>query len=161
MNDKQEHELVASAKRLLDQATDDLDTTTLAQLQQARQSALARRESRQSWIFRPLPLAGACGSVLTAAALAILLVLHPSDQEEIENSLVADLGIITAEESVEFFEDIEFYQWLSTIEDADNRLSRTHTTVPALDAGFLGQESSTEDNRRTTGDGDAGVSRVI
>lgn len=161
MNDKQEHDLVASAKRLLDQATDDLDPTTLAKLQQARKRALARKESRFSWIFRPLPLAGACGSVLTAAALALLLVLHPSDQEEIENNLVADLGIITAEESVEFFEDIEFYQWLSTIDDADNRLSRARPAVPGLDAGFLGQESSTEDNRRTTGDGDAGVSRVI
>lgn len=161
MNDEQERALVAAAKQCLDQATDDLDNATLSRLQHARKRALAGRESRSSWIFRPLPLAGACGSVLTAAALAILLVLHPSDQEEIENNLVADLGIITAEESVEFFEDIEFYQWLSTIDDADNRLSRARPAVPGLDAGFLGQESSTEDNRRTTGDGDAGVSRVI
>lgn len=161
MNDEQENALVAAAKQRLDQATDDLDNATLSRLQQARKHALARRESRASWIFRPLPMAGACGSVLTAAALAILVVLHPSGQEEIENNLVADLGIITAEESVEFFEDIEFYQWLSTIDDADNRLSRAHDAVPGLGAGYLGQEPGTEDSRRTTGDGDAGVSRVI
>lgn len=55
-------------------------------------------------------------SVMTAAALVVVVIVGPLRQEAIETNLVADLGLLTAEESLEFFEDIDFYEWLSTVE---------------------------------------------
>lgn len=161
MNDEQQRHLVEAAKQLLDRATDNLDHATLARLQRARNQALAKKNARPSWLRRPLPLTGALGSALATAALVVFLVLHPSEQEAIEKNLVADLGIFTAEESVEFFEEIEFYEWLSTVDEPESRLSGTRGIVPGFDSRSLGQGQNGGSSRREAGDGNAGVSRII
>lgn len=162
MNDEQRHDLTATAKQLLDQASDSLDGATLSRLQRARNRALARRNRQPAWFRRPLPLAGAAGSAFSAAVLAFLLVLHPAEQESIEHNLLADLGIVTSEEPIEFFEEIDFYEWLSAVDEQENRLSGL---PDGLSAGHgrpgLGQRQDSASGGRKTGDGHAGISRLI
>lgn len=47
--------------------------------------------------------------------------------------LVADLGLLTAEDSVEFFEDMEFYEWLSILDGQAEDISRADDLLPAPD----------------------------
>jgi hypothetical protein len=98
-------------------------------------------------------------SALATAALVLFVAFGPSPQETIEKNLVADLGLLTAEESLEFFEDIEFYEWLSTVEGEENGLSRTPDGSPNPRSRGWGLESDA--GGREAGDGDAGVSRII
>jgi hypothetical protein len=159
MSDKQERKFTETAKQLLDQAADNLDGATLSRLHRARKQALTGTAKRLPIFRRPLPLT--ITSALTAAALVVFVAFGPSLQETIEKNLVADLGLLTAEESLEFFEDIEFYEWLSTVEGDENGLSRTHDNYsnPSLRGSDL--ESDVGDRRREAGDGDARVSRII
>jgi hypothetical protein len=159
MSDEQERKFTEAAKQLLDQATDDLDGATLSRLHRARNQALTGAAKRLPFFRRPLPIM--ITSALTAAALVIFVAFGPSPQETIEKNLVADLGLLTAEESLDFFEDIEFYEWLSTVEGDENGLSRTHDNYSGPGSRGLGLESDAGDRRREAGDGNAGVSRII
>lgn len=159
MNDEQDRKFAAAAKQLLDQAADDLDGDTLSRLHHARSRALAGTEKRLPFFCRPFPLM--ITSTLATAALVLFVAFGPSPQETIEKNLVADLGLLTAEESLEFFEDIEFYEWLSTVEGDENGLSRTLDGSPDPLPSGLGLESDAGGRGREAGDGDAGVSRII
>ncbi|WP_319587039.1 DUF3619 family protein [uncultured Desulfobulbus sp.] len=159
MNDEQDRKFAAAAKQLLDQAADDLDGDTLSRLHRARNRALAGTTKRPPFFRRPLPLV--ITSALTAAALVLFVAFGPSSQETIEKNLVADLGLLTAEESLEFFEDIEFYEWLSTVEGEENGLSRTPDGSPDPRPRGWCLESDAGSRGRESGDGDAGVSRII
>lgn len=161
MNNRQERDLVEEAKRLLDQAEDDLDGATLSNLQRARNQALTKREPRPPWLRRPLILTGAAGSALATAMLAVFLVLRPAEQDMIDTNVMADLGIMTSEESLEFFEEIDFYEWLSTVDEPGGHLSGPRGVVPELCPRDLGQGSDSGDGGRDAGDGNAGVSRII
>lgn len=109
MNGQREDKFVEVAKRLLDESVADLDGATLSRLARARNRALERRTG---WgrLWRPLPMAG-LGAAMAAAVLVLFVTLRPGG--ELDTTLVADLELVTAEESVEFFEDMEFYEWLA------------------------------------------------
>jgi len=161
MNDEQQRAFVEAAKRLLDAAADDLDGTVMSRLHRARNRALMKAGPRPLCFRRPLPLIGTIASALVAAVLVVFVARGPSGQEMVEKNMVADLGLFTAEESLEFFEDIDFYEWLSTAEEAENSLSRAFDGLPGPGPCGLGQGPDTGDHGRGAGDGDAGVSRII
>jgi hypothetical protein len=161
MNEEQQRHFTKNAKQLLDEAATHLDGETLSRLQRARNRALTARSKPLSLFRRPLPLTGMIASAITATALVLFVAFGPVRQDAIEKNLVADLGLLTAEESLEFFEDIEFYEWLSTVEGEDNGISRAHGDTPDLHLWRPGLERNTEDRGREAGVGDAGVSRII
>ena len=156
---EQDRKFVDSAKRLLEESVADLDGATRSQLARARNRALAGQGEKKRWFQRPLPITGLAASVLTAAALVLFVMFGPLRQDKVDETLVADLGLLTSEESLEFFEEIEFYQWLSTVEEEDN-LSRVDDDRPVT--GHAGPRLlPTGDSRRASGSRDAGVSRLI
>lgn len=157
---EQDRKFVDSAKRLLEESVTDLDGATLAQLARARNRALAGRAERKRWLQRPWPVTGLAASVLVTAALVLLVMFGPLRQDKVDENLVADLGLLTSEESLEFFEEIEFYQWLSIVEEEEDNLSRVDADRPGTGPAGLGL-LPTGDGRRDSGGRDAGVSRLI
>jgi hypothetical protein len=121
MNDKQdtrEAQIVADAKRAFDESVDSLDAATLSRLNRSRQAALAElakpNRGWQPW----MPATGLAAAVL----LAVFAFRGPAEMDVI-SAPATDLEILLSEESIEMFEELEFYSWLATQElDGDGDL---------------------------------------
>ncbi|MDK9705765.1 MAG: DUF3619 family protein [Desulforhopalus sp.] len=112
----EEKTFVDSAKRLLDESLADIDGATLASLARARKAALAGHKPQKSFIYRPFFWFGSAASLAGAILLIVLIMPKTIGQGRSELGLVADLSIITSEEPIDLFEDIEFYEWISALE---------------------------------------------
>jgi len=108
--DKDEQDFLASARKTLDSGSDNLDASIRRRLTRARMTALNQKKGggARRWLWMVAPL---------TAGLAIALVVSVYFQGGREGigsvGEVADLEIITALESPEFYADLEFYQWLA------------------------------------------------
>ena len=101
------------ARVLLDESADALDAATLSRLNRARQAALAQRRPARQWAL-PAGLASAC--VLLLAVLTWHSYL-PTAGTSLEDPLArtavpGDLDLVSSEDSLEFYQDLEFYAWL-------------------------------------------------
>jgi len=95
-------------RTVLDQPNGELDAATLSRLNRARQAALAaalgRRPLRAWW-----PAALATAAVL---AVAVVLVRIPEPATPAAPVAAEDFEVIAAQDSLELYEDLEFYAWL-------------------------------------------------
>jgi len=162
---EQEQRLVDAAKKLLDQSAAELDRDTLSRLARARKRALAASTAHRTFFRRPALPTGMAVSLATAAAVALLAFFGPLGRDAADQNLVADMGLLTSEESIEFFEDIEFYEWLSAVDGDEGDLSRVDRDRPL--AGHAGPgpgsvgDGADRDACRDAECRDAGVSRII
>jgi hypothetical protein len=131
---EEEKTFVDSARRVLDESLVDMDGATVSRLARDRQRALLRhtREKRllcrkgirfvradellNSALNRPLFLLGSVSSLAVAILLVVLVMPSIFGQARTEIGMVADLSIITSEEPIDLFEDIEFYEWISALD---------------------------------------------
>ena len=104
-------QMIARAKRLLDQSVADLDPSTTRRLQRARVAALEAKPIRRWWMVWASGLAMAGVGVL-----AVTLSMKPSLPENHRAPLFEDIDLVLSAENVELAEDLEFYHWLA---DAD------------------------------------------
>ena len=122
---------VAQATALLDESAQQLDAATLSRLNRARQAALACRRPRaaRAW-FLPAGLASACALLLAVAvwhapapvAGSAPLVTPAAAKASATASASAtangngfnanDLDMVSGDDSLEFYQDLEFYAWL-------------------------------------------------
>ena len=106
--ERTEESFLAQARKQLDKSAEALDGETSSRLTRARQRALAELEPAPGWWPRwSLPV-GALAGVL-ALVLAIGLTSQPSPESV---SSLEDLELLSANESFELFEELEFYEWL-------------------------------------------------
>lgn len=111
-----EADLEKRAQTLLQERAEQLDGATRSRLTQARHAALdaVKEKSRTpKWVW----LAPA-----TAAATAMMVVLVTSKQPLVEQPMaeiehVDEMEIVTAEDSLEFYRDVEFYVWLADMDE--------------------------------------------
>lgn len=107
------------AQALLQSSAEHLDGATRSRLTQARHAAVdvSKRGRRKNgyWL---MPATG----VAAAAVIAVMLSLNPSRQTEqiAVAAQVDELEIVTAEDSLEFYRDVEFYAWLDTVIDEES-----------------------------------------
>ena len=109
------------SKRLLDDSAAQLDAATLSRLNRARQAALGQRRRRvREW----LPV----GAVAACTMLVALLVAqghrHPhSGAPELaldaRAEAAGDVDLVSSDDSLEFYQDLEFYAWLDAEQDGD------------------------------------------
>lgn len=102
-----DQQMVQQAKEVFDESVDNLDAATLSRLNRGRQAALAQvARPGQEW-RRWMPVTGVAAAVL----LAVITLRGPGDME-FTVAPASDLDILLSEESIEMFEELEFYSWL-------------------------------------------------
>lgn len=112
MTDKKtDQQFVDAVKAGFDQSIEQLDAVTLSKLKSIRRSALeAGAEKSRHWILLP---AGAF--VAASLAIAIFSVVRQTDVPG--PALQAeDIEMLSASDGIDFYEDLEFYQWLEDYE---------------------------------------------
>jgi len=109
MMDK-EKRFLENARQVLDDSIHDLDSGTRSRLTQARNAALDARLQKQR--KRRRLLAWGTPAVGLAAAVLVGVMVFRGPQPSAE-AYVADFDILSSEESLDFYEDIEFYEWLA------------------------------------------------
>lgn len=114
MNRANDHDWNGQVRRLLDAAADSLDADTLQHLNRARAAALAARRAPPRW---KLPFAATLAS---AAVLVLALMLRPSVAPSPASVEAAeDTELFAGDDTLDLYQDLEFYTWLDTREAAD------------------------------------------
>jgi hypothetical protein len=106
-----EAKFLAGIKQHLDHSCDALDARTLSRLNAIRHTALEQKQKR----FSPLWLS--FGGMVTATFLVFSLNFSslrlPGSANEVDAAPLEDIEILTTTESLDFYEEYEFYQWLA------------------------------------------------
>ena len=105
MSQDKQQEFVNKARQTLDQSVAELDTVTLARLKAARLTALEARDKQALWQNK-LVLASVMSVTLVAG---IWLIQKPVATD----FPMDDMQILTSNDELELFRDLEFYQWLA------------------------------------------------
>ena len=106
--------LLKMSKSTLDQAVDGLDDATLRDLRCVRREALLAgkpsvSEKRSAWL---LPVGG-LATAATVAVLTVSLWLTPPEHDlSTQLPPLEDLALLGDAESLEFYEELDFYLWL-------------------------------------------------
>ena len=114
-----EEQFAEKAKQLFDGSVDRLDAATLSRLNQGRHAALDQlQKSRPSAVWvRWLPATG----VAAAAIVTVMVMRGPNGVDiPVEADVAADFEILLEGESLEMFEELEFYSWLEAADFEDN-----------------------------------------
>lgn len=160
MNDR-EQDFVHKVRGELHRSLADLDDITLARLGQGRQRAL--RQDIAAAERPPLVLAGIWGTIAASLLLLLATVFSPFGQPGADNAIIAEMSLFTEEESLEFFSDIEFYEWLSALEGEDSSASAAPVPLEHHHPDFVeaGMGSAASSNGRGSGFGIPRISRII
>ena len=140
MNDR-EPDFVGKVRQELDRSLTEIDGLTLVRLAEGCRHALGSDKSSGRWLRAPV----AVGWALTAACLLLVFTtvfLPFEEKSDGEPAILAEMGLLTEEESFEFFSDIEFYEWLSVLDGE---------IPPAADASAAGDERAATANQSSIG----------
>ncbi len=122
MTDDTDRKLETQARRLLDDAAQNLDADTVARLRAARARAwqLAEQTPPHADVARPrrrwwLPVGGLAVAGIVLAVAGTLWLAAPGGAPV---TGLEDVELLAAKESPEFYSEIEFYNWLANRTDA-------------------------------------------
>ena len=114
--DRDNEQFAEQAKALFDDSVDRLDAATLSKLNQGRQAALEELSDTspaKQWL-RWAPATGVAAAVL----VAVMVLRGPLVNDIQPGATVSDLEILLDEDSLEMFEELEFYSWIDVaVED--------------------------------------------
>jgi len=111
MTDDKESRFIAAAKAALDRSTQQLDELTIARLRAARRRAVEARPRRLVW----LAAGGLATAALTATLVAVLL-FAPAAAPPVSG--LEQFDLLSENDSLELYRDLEFYRWLAEHADA-------------------------------------------
>lgn len=103
---EKDNEWLESIREELDRGIEEIDAETQTKLALIRCQALAKKTSHSKPAFL-LP-----ATVAATACLVLALYVYLPKQQPKQNEMIDDLDVITTSESLDLFEDLEFYQWL-------------------------------------------------
>lgn len=119
--DPQDHQLSDALKRELEQQADDLDMVTRAKLAAARHRATDAVSTHNSRLpMRPWTLGAGLASIALLVMILLPTISAPPVIQPDETHLTAttmvleDLSILTASDSVEFYQSVDFLLWLES-----------------------------------------------
>lgn len=114
-DEQDDRALVAYVTRYLDQSVEQLDPATLARLRHARVEAVESRSQAAKLPIGVWWLPASVVAVLTVLVLTVWVwsLRGPHDHEVWP---LEDVELLASAEPFEFYEDLEFYHWL-TAED--------------------------------------------
>jgi hypothetical protein len=117
MNAKDPEKLfLEKVQDLLNQGTENLGSHTERRLEELRGSALTAAEEKRSRFFPPRRwvLVGSF-AMATLAAVGVFFWLSPSATPP-PTGEIEDLEIITSQERIDFYQNLDFYRWLGSEE---------------------------------------------
>ena len=118
MNEQENDRFAEKARETFDESVERLDAATLSQLNQSRHRALAEigQSSPQGQWLRWAPVTG-----VAAAAVVAVMVMNGQEMTVTDESIsVTDFELLLEDDSLEMFDDIEFYSWLETVDLESN-----------------------------------------
>jgi hypothetical protein len=111
MND--DRSLTNSIRQVLDNSTEELDVDISRRLRLARYRALDSYEEKHSY-WKP------AGGFALASMLLVAIGVWLFGGNERGNGMaqiLEDLELIASSDSLQLYDDLEFYQWLDVVED--------------------------------------------
>ena len=115
-----DEELVAEVRKALDRRTDGLEEETLHRLREIRLSALDMAENNRAPIFSLRRWITAGGFAMVAVMVLAISIWFVPQRRNLPIRQPDEVEIITAQEQLELYEELEFYRWLS-VESADRK----------------------------------------
>jgi len=114
MSEQNQGDFERRAQVVLQDSAEHLDGRTRSRLTQARYAALDALRQPQTSVWRWLaPVSGATATAIIAAILFFNPARYPTDTNA---AVVADeLEMMTSEDSLDFYRDVEFYAWLDSV----------------------------------------------
>jgi hypothetical protein len=110
-DDQHDNEFLTKVRANLDAAREQLDEHTRSRLTTLRHEALERGQVRRPpWTQWLLPAGGLAVAVTVAALSVNLWTAKPVMDEALP---LEDMALLSDSEGPEFYEDLEFYQWLA------------------------------------------------
>ena len=111
MTDDKQTRFIAAAKTELDRSAQQLDELTTARLRAARQRALDARPRRLAWLA-----AGGLATAALTATLVTFLLFAPAVAPPASG--LEQLDLLSENDGLELYRDLEFYRWLADHTDA-------------------------------------------
>ena len=102
-------------KVLLDNDSDNLDADISRRLQQARYAALEKVKPRTIWNFYPQALTATFAVAVISAGL--IFSFNENEIGNMELAMESELEMLTANESLDLMDELEFMQWLVESEE--------------------------------------------
>ncbi len=115
MNTEDDKQLQQTINQTLDESVQSIDGETLSRIRQIRARVVESSENRnqpasQNWfgVFS--------GAVATACVLLIVVSVVTQSPDTISQDATTDLDLISSSDSLDLYEDLEFYLWLEDYE---------------------------------------------
>lgn len=114
--DKQNNAFLDAAKTALDKQHDAIDAATQTALRNIRHQAINHAKSKpaRNWsLLSPYPAMVAM--TISVVAISAMLTINLTNKID-ELPTLDDMALISSTDDINFYQDLEFYQWL----DAEN-----------------------------------------
>ena len=112
-----EDDFIKQVKSSLDEDTEALDAETLSRLNRSRQAALQQLDKKTSW-FRMPTWIPATGGLATVLLLSTILLFKAEEIAVVTDDSVVEMEIIAAQDSLELYEQLDFYMWMAEEESS-------------------------------------------
>ena len=111
MNQDNEDKLTRNIKQTLDDSVESLDGNTLSRIRQIRAQAIGKAidkagAQQSNW---SVIMTGALATACVMVFAVMILLKSPVSNHTVP---LDDLDLISSSESLELYEDLEFYEWL-------------------------------------------------
>jgi hypothetical protein len=113
---ERENRLEENIKSLLDRSSETLDERTRRRLEAIRRQSLEGPQKSSRLFFKPLRWITA-GAFATACAVFGMFFWLNTSPGELPVTHAEDLEIITSNDHIDLFQNLDFYEWLSTKEN--------------------------------------------
>ena len=114
---EQEKRLLEKAKILLSEAAENLDSQTRQRLERIRLDAIRTVDGKEARFFpqwRWVTVGAISATAMAVLAIFFWLRTSPGD---FPGKHIEDFEIITSNEQIDLYENLEFYRWLVTEEN--------------------------------------------
>ncbi|MES9970617.1 MAG: hypothetical protein ABW092_11335 [Candidatus Thiodiazotropha sp.] len=123
---KSDKEFLNRIKQDLDNSAEELDELTLARLGAARRRAVEAGSGSTGFHLADILVLGrgtravlVMAGLLLVASLLILRSTQPPPQDQLQAlSLIEDMELLGAAEELEFYQDMDFYLWVTDEQDS-------------------------------------------
>jgi hypothetical protein len=115
---RQDDNFVDGVRTVLRESESQLDSATLLRLRSSRLKALEMAAASAPWYARFPRWVTAGGLATAAVCLATLSFWFTADQRDLPVAQVEDVEILTTQEQLDLYKDLDFYRWLEESERA-------------------------------------------